>query len=238
MHRGSFGRCMTSSFANQEHLKRADLEPTRATSASISRFKQDLDHQTWKNTVAPTPRWPARWVVGTPNFFINGRPLRGALPIDTSRGHRRRAGSQQETSCSRHAAGRALREVDGRCANGTAAAGIAAAGSRRSLPSSDLTRRNRAEIEGAPFKVQDALVTIVEFRLPVSLLRPGGTDHHEAVHRPAHSEWHPISETSRTALAAGKRTCDSAPLCEAAHRRGAFCVLCEFLRFVPCYLAD
>jgi protein-disulfide isomerase len=104
-------------------------------------------------------------VVGTPNFFINGRPLRGALPIDTFQGV-----IEEELARSKKL-----------LAAGTPPEGLYArlmAGARTGPPPPPASRppvsnevyrvqideTYRAEIEGAPVKgAMDALVTIVEF---------------------------------------------------------------------------
>jgi len=82
---GKFWEMHDKLFANQENLKRADLEGyARDLGLDVGRFKQDLDHQTWRKAVAADAALASQMgVVGTPNFFINGRPLRGALPIGT-----------------------------------------------------------------------------------------------------------------------------------------------------------
>jgi protein-disulfide isomerase len=85
---GKFWEMHDKLFANQEDLKRADLEAyARDIGLDVGRFKQDLDHQTWAKVVAADAALASQMgVVGTPNFFINGRLLRGALPIDSFQG--------------------------------------------------------------------------------------------------------------------------------------------------------
>jgi len=164
---GKFWQMHDKLFANQEHLKRADLEAyARDIGLDLGRFKQDLDHPTWKNAVAADAALASQMgVVGTPNFFINGRPLRGALPIDTFQGV-----IEEELARSKKL-----------LAAGTPPEGLYArlmAGARTGPPPPPASRppvsnevyrvqideTYRAEIEGAPVKgAMDALVTIVEF---------------------------------------------------------------------------
>ena len=82
---GKFWAMHDRLFADQGNLKRADLEGyARDIGLDVGRFKQDLDRETFKATVAGDATLASQMgVVGTPNFFINGRPLHGALPIDS-----------------------------------------------------------------------------------------------------------------------------------------------------------
>jgi protein-disulfide isomerase len=85
---GKFWQMHDKLFANQENLKRADLETyARDIGLDGGRFTRDLDQQTWAKVVAADAALASQMgVVGTPNFFINGRLLRGALPIDSFQG--------------------------------------------------------------------------------------------------------------------------------------------------------
>ena len=164
---GKFWQMHDKLFANQEHLKRADLEAyAREIGLDLGRFKQDLDHQTWKNTVAADAALASQMgVVGTPNFFINGRPLRGALPIDTFQGV-----IEDELARSKKllAAGTPPEGLYARLMAGARTGPPPLPASRPPVSNEvyrvQIDETYRAEIEGAPVKgAKDALVTIVEF---------------------------------------------------------------------------
>ena len=228
---GKFWQMHDKLFANQEHLKRADLEAyARDIGLDLGRFKQDLDHQTWKNTVAADAALASQMgVVGTPNFFINGRPLRGALPIDTFQGV-----IEDELARSKKllAAGTPPEGLYARLMAG-ARTGPPPPASRPPVSNEvyrvQIDETYRAEIEGAPVKgAKDALVTIVEFsdfQCPFcAQVEPTITRLFTA---PLILSWHPISETSRTSpcCVASARAilhhCAKPPTAE-----GAFCGGC------------
>ncbi|HJX53709.1 MAG TPA: thioredoxin domain-containing protein [Polyangia bacterium] len=81
---GKFWQMHDKLFEDPAKLKRADIEAyAREIGLDVGRFKRDLDNQTWKGMVEADAALASQMgVVGTPNFFINGRPLRGALPIE------------------------------------------------------------------------------------------------------------------------------------------------------------
>jgi protein-disulfide isomerase len=71
-------------FKNQQNLKRADLEKYAAEiGLDVAKFKQDIDSPATKKRVDEDLDLAKKLTVqGTPNFFINGRPLRGAVPYE------------------------------------------------------------------------------------------------------------------------------------------------------------
>ena len=81
---GKFWQMHDKLFEKQPFFKRENLDAYAVEiGLDAGRFKRDLDNQTWKGTVEADAALASQiGVVGTPNFFINGRPLRGALPIE------------------------------------------------------------------------------------------------------------------------------------------------------------
>jgi protein-disulfide isomerase len=81
---GKFWQMHDKLFEDPAKLKRADLEAyAREIGLDVGRFKRDLDNQTWKGMVEADAKLASQvGVTGTPNSFINGRLLRGALPIE------------------------------------------------------------------------------------------------------------------------------------------------------------
>ena len=108
---------------------------------------------------------------GTPTFFINGRNLRGAQPLEPFKAvideEIKKADAMLEA---RHAARPALRRAhQGRLGQGRRAAARAAAAPGEP----DANTVYQADVKDAPVKgAKDAQVTIVQFsRLPVPVLQ-------------------------------------------------------------------
>jgi len=70
-------------FALAGHVDRASVELVAADlGLDLARFRADLDAHTYRAQVlADAEQATALGVTGTPTFFINGRPLRGAQPL-------------------------------------------------------------------------------------------------------------------------------------------------------------
>lgn len=81
---GKFWEMHDRIFANQNAMKREDLlGAARALGLAMDRFLADLDSKRFKAVVEADKGEAARLgVSGTPTFFINGRRLIGALPLD------------------------------------------------------------------------------------------------------------------------------------------------------------
>jgi protein-disulfide isomerase len=81
---GKFWPMHDALFANQKDLKRADLEAyAKRVGLDLARFKSALDQATYKPAVADDAALATKCgASGTPSFFINGRPLGGAQPLD------------------------------------------------------------------------------------------------------------------------------------------------------------
>ena len=81
---GKFWQMHDKLFEKQPFFKRENLDAYALDiGLDVARFKRDLDNETWKGMVEADAALASQMgVVGTPNFFINGRPLRGALPIE------------------------------------------------------------------------------------------------------------------------------------------------------------
>jgi protein-disulfide isomerase len=71
-------------FKNQQKLKRPDLEKYAAEiGLDVAKFKKDIDDPATKKRVEDDLELGKKLgVQGTPNFFINGRPIRGAVPFE------------------------------------------------------------------------------------------------------------------------------------------------------------
>ena len=83
--RASSGRCTTSSSPIRQHLDAGDLEKyAEELGLNMGKFKaalasQKFDERRSRRTRRSPRSFGAR---GTPSFFINGRPLRGAQPME------------------------------------------------------------------------------------------------------------------------------------------------------------
>jgi protein-disulfide isomerase len=71
-------------FKNQQNLKRPDLEKyAKEIGLDVEKFKKDIDAPATKKQMDDDVELAKKLgVQGTPNFFINGRPLRGAVPYE------------------------------------------------------------------------------------------------------------------------------------------------------------
>jgi protein-disulfide isomerase len=71
-------------FKNQQKLKREELEKYAAEiGLDVAKFKKDIDLPATKKRVEEDLELGKKLgVQGTPNLFINGRPLRGAVPFE------------------------------------------------------------------------------------------------------------------------------------------------------------
>src|SRR6185436_1488834 len=81
---GKFWEMHDKLFANQQSIKRPDLEKyAQELGLDMNRFKQALDTSKFKSRIdADTALGGSVGVTGTPAFFINGRSLVGAQPYD------------------------------------------------------------------------------------------------------------------------------------------------------------
>jgi len=81
---GKFWQMHDILFKNQQNIKRPDLEKyAKEIGLDVEKFKKDIDSPATKKRVDDdTELGKKLGVQGTPNFFINGRPLRGAVPYE------------------------------------------------------------------------------------------------------------------------------------------------------------
>jgi protein-disulfide isomerase len=81
---GKFWQMHDILFKNQQNIKRPDLEKyAKEIGLNVEKFKKDIDSPATKKRVDDdTELGKKLGVQGTPNFFINGRPLRGAVPYE------------------------------------------------------------------------------------------------------------------------------------------------------------
>src|SRR5215471_8859237 len=81
---GKFWEMHDKMFANQQKLDRPDLEGyAKEIGLDMTKFKAALDQGTGKAQIQADKALAAQiGASGTPSFFINGRPVRGAVPFD------------------------------------------------------------------------------------------------------------------------------------------------------------
>jgi protein-disulfide isomerase len=81
---GKFWEMHDQLFANQKNLKRPDLERHAKTiGLDLQHFNAALDQGTFKQSVADSATLATQWGArGTPFFFVNGRKLSGAQPLE------------------------------------------------------------------------------------------------------------------------------------------------------------
>jgi len=81
---GKFWQMHDKMFANQRALAREDLERYAGEiGLNMERFKHSLDtHEFQREIQADSAMAAQLGARGTPSFFINGRPLRGAQPFE------------------------------------------------------------------------------------------------------------------------------------------------------------
>lgn len=81
---GKFWPMHDKLFANQQNLKRPDLEKyAQEIGLDMAKFKADIDSPAVKKRVEDDLELGKKLgVQGTPNFFIDGRPIRGAVPYE------------------------------------------------------------------------------------------------------------------------------------------------------------
>lgn len=82
---GKFWEYHDTLFANQDALDREALESyAQKLGLDLVRFRKALDTKAWDNYVeADVVEAQRRGIAGTPTFFINGKPVTGAQPLET-----------------------------------------------------------------------------------------------------------------------------------------------------------
>jgi protein-disulfide isomerase len=160
---GKFWEMHDKMFAGQANLDRPSLDKyAQEIGLNMSKYKEAMDKEEGKERIkrdmADAEKFGAR---GTPNFFINGRNLRGAQPIEAFKGT-----IDEE-----------IKKADAKIAAGTPRGQVYAALIQNGLDKAaapppqaahpgepDANTRFRAEIKGAPMKgAKDAPVTIVQW---------------------------------------------------------------------------
>ncbi|HXJ19102.1 MAG TPA: thioredoxin domain-containing protein [Polyangia bacterium] len=160
---GKFWEMHDILFSNQTHLERADLDKyAQQIGLNMGKFKESMDKEQGKDRIkrdmAEAEKFGAR---GTPNFFINGRNLRGAQPYESFK-----ATVDEE-----------IKKADAKIAAGTPRGQVYAALTEKGLEKAapppppparggepDANTRYRAEIKGSPMKGdKNAPVTIVQW---------------------------------------------------------------------------
>jgi protein-disulfide isomerase len=159
---GKFWEMHDKLFANQQNLDRPTLDKLAGeVGLNMSKYKEAMDKEAGKDRIKrdqdDATKFGAR---GTPNFFINGRNLRGAQPLEAFKG----------------VIDEEIKKADAKLASGTPRGQLyaalikdgldkAAAPAPQQRPGEpDATTRFRADLKDAPIKgAKDALVTIVQF---------------------------------------------------------------------------
>jgi protein-disulfide isomerase len=159
---GKFWEMHDKMFANQQNLDRPTLDKLAGeVGLNMGKYKDAMDKEAGKarikNDMDDAVKFGAR---GTPNFFINGRNLRGAQPVESFK-----SVIDEE-----------IKKADAKLAAGTARGQLYASFIKDGLDKAavpkpeqrpgeaDPNTRFRAEVKGAPVKgAKDALVTIVQY---------------------------------------------------------------------------
>jgi protein-disulfide isomerase len=81
---GRFWEFHDALFANQQALDRASLEKLAGTlKLDVERFRRALDSSTWSTYVeTEVAEAQRRGIRGTPTFFVNGKGITGAHPLE------------------------------------------------------------------------------------------------------------------------------------------------------------
>jgi protein-disulfide isomerase len=158
---GKFWAMHDKLFANQQHLAEADLERyAREIGLDLRRYRAALKRSApLRRRIEADQAEAERFgAAGTPNFFVNGRPLRGAYPVPAF-----------ETLIEEE-----IRKADENLRQGKARKNLYAELTKGGLPRvaeakpeagrPDPAKTYRAEVAGAPVRgAKDALLTIVQF---------------------------------------------------------------------------
>jgi protein-disulfide isomerase len=160
---GKFWEMHDKLFAGQANLDRPSLDKyAQEIGLNMSKFKESMDKEQGKDRIKRDMDDAAKLGArGTPNFFINGRNLRGAQPIDAFKGV---IDEEIKKADAKLAAGTPRGELYAALtANGLdKAAAPPPAAARPGEP--DANTRYRAEIKGSPMKgAKDAPITIVQW---------------------------------------------------------------------------
>ncbi|HEY2729642.1 MAG TPA: thioredoxin domain-containing protein [Polyangia bacterium] len=159
---GKFWEMHDKLFANQQNLDRPTLDKLAGeVGLNMAKYKEAMDKDAGKERIKRDQDDAAKFGArGTPNFFINGRNLRGAQPVEAFKG----------------VIDEEIKKADAKLAGGTPRGQLyasfikegldkAAAPAPQQRPGEpDAATRFRADVKGAPVKgAKDALVTIVQF---------------------------------------------------------------------------
>jgi protein-disulfide isomerase len=159
---GKFWEMHDKLFASQQNLDRPTLDKLAGeVGLNAGKFKEALDKEEFKERIKRDQDDAAKFGArGTPNFFINGRNLRGAQPVEAFK----------------QVIDEEIKKADAKLAAGTPRGQLyasfikegldkAAAPAPQARPGEpDANTRFRAEVKDAPVKgAKDALVTIVQY---------------------------------------------------------------------------
>jgi protein-disulfide isomerase len=159
---GKFWEMHDKLFANQQNLDRPTLDKLAGeVGLNMAKYKEAMDKEAGKERIKrdqdDASKFGAR---GTPNFFINGRNLRGAQPIEAFKSV---IDEEIKKADAKLAAGTPRGQLYASfIQNGLDKAAAPAPQQRPGEP--DANTRFRAEVKGAPVKgAKDAVVTIVQY---------------------------------------------------------------------------
>jgi protein-disulfide isomerase len=159
---GKFWEMHDKLFANQQNLDRPTLDKLAGeVGLNMAKYKEAMDKDAGKERIKRDQDDAAKFGArGTPNFFINGRNLRGAQPVEAFKG----------------VIDEEIKKADAKLAAGTPRGQLYASFIKEGLDKAaapapqqhpgepDAATRFRADVKGAPVKgAKDALVTIVQF---------------------------------------------------------------------------
>src|SRR3954469_9248290 len=160
---GKFWEMHDKLFAGQQNLDRPSLDKyAQEIGLNMSKFKEAMDKEEGKERIkrdmADAEKFGAR---GTPNFFINGRNLRGARPIEAFKST---IDEEMKKADAKIAAGTPRGQVYAALIQGGLDKAAAPPPQAAHPGEPDANTRFRAEIKGAPMKgAKDAAVTIVQW---------------------------------------------------------------------------
>ena len=171
---GKFWEMHDKMFANQQALERANLEKyAEEIGLNMGKFKAALDAEKGKDRIKRDMDDAAKFGArGTPNFFINGRNLRGAQPIEAFK-----ATIDEE-----------IKKADAKLASGTPRGQLYAALTKEGLDKAapppaqpgapDANTRFRADVKGAPVEGRQGRAGDDRpvLGLPVPVLQPRRAD--------------------------------------------------------------
>ncbi|HET6281409.1 MAG TPA: thioredoxin domain-containing protein [Polyangia bacterium] len=160
---GKFWEMHDKMFTNQQNLDRPNLEKyAQEVGLNMNKFKAALDGEKYKDRIKKDMDDAANFGArGTPNFFINGRNLRGAQPVENFKSV---IDEEIKKADEKLKAGVARGQLYAELTKEGLAKAAAPPPAPKAAGEPDAGTVFRADVKGAPIKgAKDALVTIVQF---------------------------------------------------------------------------